>query len=181
MKAKFDLKEFIPLGFLSLVGIASAIQVATTDYIFEPQAYVGLTLLVVCFILFFLNASWYRYSMAFILIIGTFGLIGFSTVNISFGIGILQFHIIPFVALILFSSVYNSRIPAAIHRLLGMDKTEEENLEGFNARKAGFKRTFEKLPDSEIDRRLKTKLVPEAIQALEELKEERNNTLQHQL
>lgn len=181
MQSKGNLKDFIPLGLLSIVGIGSAIQVLFTDYIFEPTAYVGLTLLAVCAVLFFLNLRWYRYAMGFVLIIGTLGLVSFSTVIMSVGIGFLQFHLIPLVVLIVFASIYNSRIPKAVHSLLGTYKTEEEIKELTRSRVDSFKRTFKDLSDSEIDRRLQTKLVPEALQALDELKKERNNTPQQPL
>lgn len=175
MQSKGNLKDFIPLGLLSIVGIGSGIQVLFTDYIFEPTAYVGLTLLAVCVVLFFLNLRWYRYAMGFVLIIGTLGLVSFSTVIMSVGIGFLQFHLIPLVVLIVFASIYNSRIPKAVHSLLRTYKTEEEIKELTRSNVDSFKRTFKDLSDSEIDRRLQTKLVPEALQALDELKKERNN------
>ena len=39
----------------------------------------------------------------------------------------------------------------------------------------GFKKRFENLPDNQIERKLKEDLVPEAIEALKQIKEARKN------
>ena len=51
----------------------------STDYIFGYQQYIGLTLLGVSIILFFVNRRLYKYFYGITLILATVNLIGFTT------------------------------------------------------------------------------------------------------
>ena len=62
--------------------------------------------------------------------------------------------------------------------LLNIELSEEEIKSVQHSRINGFKRRFEKLSDKEIELRLHENLVPTAIEALKQIKRERENILQ---
>ena len=175
MKEK-DYIEFLPLGILTTIGIYSIIEVITTDYLFGIQQHVGLTLLSVSLILFFTNRRIYKYIFGITLLISLINLIGFTTwittINF-FGLSI-QILILPIV--LIFASIYKEEIIPKVHNLVG---NSEKQLEiKSNSQISGFKRRFKKLSDREIESKLNENLVPEAIEALKQIKAERENGTQ---
>jgi hypothetical protein len=167
-----QIKEFLPLGVLSLIGFASIIQVLLTNYIFDYRQYIGLSLLMVCGIFFFTNKKLYRYFLGITLILGTFNLIAFSTYIFAFFLIFFPLQILPFVVFILYLIIYRKRIFGLFFR--SFQKSEEEEKEYYNRKLKRFKEKFAELTDAEIDYRLNQELVPEAKQALIEIKKNRN-------
>lgn len=165
---KNNIKEFIPIGILDIIGIVSIIQVLTTNYIFNYRQYIGLSLLLICTIFFFFNRKIYKYLLAITLIIGLVNIIGFATSTITFGISIVQVQLIPFIVLLIYISIFKQEIKDLIK------KTDADKEINFNIIKDRFKQKFKKLSDKEIETKLSQNLVPEAMLALEEIKNERN-------
>ena len=60
MKKK-DIIKAIPITILTIIALYSIIEVMTTVYIFFAQQYIGLTLLGVSILLFFMNRRIYKY------------------------------------------------------------------------------------------------------------------------
>lgn len=165
---KNDIKEFIPIGILDLIGIVSIIQVLTTNYVFTYRQYIGLSLLLICTLLFFKNRKIYKYLTAMTLIVGLTNIIGFSTSIITVGISIIQVQLIPLIVLFIYVYIFQTEIKKLI------EKPESEQSNNINDKlKERFKQKFEKLSDKEIESRLNQNLVPEAISALEEIQTER--------
>lgn len=168
---KQDLIEFIPLGLLSTFSIFSIIKVLTTDYIFNPHQFVGLTLLGISFLLFFLHRRTYRYLFGITLLLGTFNLIGFTAAitTIKFLSIPIQILIVPI--LLIFTWINKEKIESKLKSLFGA--TEEDLKSEANSKVERFKKKFENLSDEEIERRLNQKLVPEATEALKQIHQQR--------
>ena len=164
---KKDFREFIPIGILDLIGILSIIQVITTDYIFTFREYIGLPLLLVSTIIFFLNRKIYKYLTVMILIVGLTGVISFTAARIYVGISIIEVQLIPLIVLVIFIYIFKGEIRKLIQKTESEKQNNTENL------KNHFKHKFEKLSDKEIESKLTQNLVPEAIQALAEIQIER--------
>ncbi|SFS81411.1 hypothetical protein [Lutibacter maritimus] len=164
---KKDFKEFIPIGILDLIGIFSIFQYFTTNYIFTYRQYIGISLILICTILFFINRTIYKYLLGLVLIAGMISIIGFtSAITTIYGFG-LEFQLQPFLVFVIYLYIYRADLKRVF------EKTESENKINENALKDRFKQKFEKLSDKEIESRLSQKLVPEAIQALTEIQTER--------
>ena len=164
-----QIKEFLPIAILLVIGIASVIQVLTTDYIFTYKQYIGLTLVAVCTALFFINRKFYKLLLGFTLSIGTLNIIGFSTAISTFGLSIVRVQLTSIVVLFVFILVFKEDL----ERLFTKPESETEKQEKFDDLKEVFKRRFKSLSDQDIDEKLGQKLVPEALAALEEIKAER--------
>ncbi|MCB0541220.1 MAG: hypothetical protein H6571_16585 [Lewinellaceae bacterium] len=172
---KEEFIEAIPLIILTIIGIYSIIEVITSEYIFGIQQHVGLTLLGISIILFFANKRIYKYIFGITLLLGLVNLIGFTTSILTmnfFGLPI-QILMIPLIAV--YTWVNKEEIKPKIQNLLG-NSNEQIKLES-NSKINGFKRRFEKLSDNEIESKLNQNLVSEAIEALKQIKKERENVL----
>ncbi len=170
---KRDLIELIPLAIPTIIGLYSIIEVMTTDYVFGIQQHVGLTLLGISIILFFINRRIYKYIFGITLLLGLVNLIGFSTsiTSMSF-LGLpIQLLVLPIIAI--FTWIYKEDIKPKIRGLVG--KSDEQIASNSNAKVNGFKRRFEKLSDKEIEMKLGENIVPEAIEALKQIEKERQN------
>lgn len=166
-KMNKNIKEFIPIGILDLIGIFSIFQYFTTNYIFTYRQYIGISLLLICTILFFLNKTIYKYLLGLVLIAGMISIIGFTpAITTIYGFG-LEFQLQPFLVFMIYLYVYKNDLKRIF------EKTDNESIQNENALKERFKNKFEKLSDKEIENKLSQKLVPEAIQALNEIQLER--------
>ncbi len=170
MKQK-DLIEFIPLGILSLLAIASIFEVVSTTYAFLINQYVGLTLLGFSIVLFFSNRRIYRYIFGITLVLGLFNLIGFTTfittINL-FGL-VIQPLLVPIIPIFIW--INKEKIKPIIRSLAGTN--EEQIINSEQTKINGFKRRFKNLSDNEINSKLQENLIPEAIEALKQIKKER--------
>ena len=170
---KNDFIEAIPLISLILVAVYSIIEVLTTDAIFGTPQYIGLSLLGISSILFFVQRRIYRYVFGSTLLLGLPSLIGFSTSIMGvYFLGIpIQILLLPLI--LLFTWINKDSIKPMIQQLLGNSTEQKQSRR--HAKVNGFKRRFEKLTDQEIESKLKEQLVPEALEALNQLKNERKN------
>ncbi len=91
----------MPLGILTIVGLYAVAKVTTTDHIFEARQHVGLTLLAVSFLMFFLNRKIYTYIFGILLLLGLLSIVGFtvSIVVISFFGVPMQLPLVPIIVL----------------------------------------------------------------------------------
>lgn len=170
--AKRDLIELIPLAIVAIIGLYSLLEVINTDYIFGARQHVGLTLVLVSIILFFVNRRSYKYIFGISLLLGLVSLIGFTTTILTMNfLGLpIQLIILPIIAI--FAWIHKEEIKPIIRGLTG--RSEEQITSESKLKVKGFKRRFEKLSNEELDKRLNEKLVPEAIEALQWIKKERS-------
>ena len=171
---KRNIKEFFPIGILSIIGFGSIIQVLLTNYTFDYRQYIGLSLLLISGIFFFTNRKVYKYFFGITLILGTLNFIAFSTYIIGINLIFIPIQIIPFVVLIIYSIIYINQIIELLVQLT--QKSEKEEQEYYQRKLESFKMKFADLNDFEIDNKLNQDLVPEAKQALNEIKNERRKT-----
>ena len=178
MKTK-EIKEFLPLAILSIIGLVSVLQVLLTDYTFNYRQYIGLSLLMVCGIFFFTDSRLYKYFFGITLILGTLNLIAFSTYIFTFYFIFFPIQILPFIFLVVYLIKYRERISDLYFR--SIQKSEEEEQEYYDRKLKRFKEKFSELSDPEIEDKLNQELVPEAKQALLEIIENRNQETHHNI
>lgn len=166
---KQNIREFFPTLILDIVGVFSVFQVVFTQYIFTFRQYLGLFFLFVVTILFFINRKVYQIFLLFILLIGTIGLISFSTYIITFGFSIFQIQLIPFLTLILYMYIYNVNFKKYFVI------SEDDKKENSQKLREKFKKKFSRLSDKEIEMKLEEDLISEAIEALKSIKNARDN------
>lgn len=164
---KEDLIEFIPIGMLTLISLYSIIKVTTTDYIFNGQQYIGLTLLGVSLILFFTNRRTYKYIFGITILFGLFNLIGFTTSIVTMNFLFIPIQLIIIPILLLFTWINQKQIKPKVQSILGT--SEEQIVAESNSKILGFKKKFKNLSDEEIEKRLNQNLVPEAHEALKQI------------
>ena len=118
MKQNIDIIEFFPIMILGIPGIYSVVEVFSTDYIIGYQQYIGLTLLGVSIILFFVNRRLYKYFYGITLILATVNLIGFTTTirNLIYFFGI-EIQYLPLIVLLIFTVIYRESIKLENKRL----------------------------------------------------------------
>ena len=171
---KRNIKEFLPIGILSIIAIGSIIQILLTNYTFDYRQYIGLSLLLISGILFFTNQKIYRYVFGVTLILGTLNLIAFSTYIIGINFLFIPIQIIPFIVLIIYLILYRKQIVELFFRIIQKDEKEEQ--EYYQKKIDRFKIKFSDLTDREIENKINQDLVPEAKKALIEIKTEREKT-----
>ena len=145
--------EALPLGILTIIGIYSIIEVSTTDYLFDTQQHIGLTLLFVSIFLFIASRKFYKYIFGLTLILGVINVVGFTTSITVISIMGIPFQIIVVPIIALFIWINSDEIMPKIQKLRQVDKNQIRKER--NSQINGFIRRFEKLSDSEIDRNLK--------------------------
>ena len=172
---KQDLIELLPVLILGIPGIYSIAEVFSTDYIFGYQQYIGLTLLGVSIILFFVNRRLYKYFFGITLILATVNLIGFTTTIRTIYFFGIEFQYLPLIVLIIFTIIYRESIQPKIKEWVG--NSEKQLASERRAKINGFKQRFNKLTDDQIEKMQDEELVPEAIEALNQIKNERKNAI----
>ena len=169
---KKDIKEFLPLGFLLVIAIGSLITVFLTSYTIGIKQYIGIGLLSISTILYFTNRKYYKYLLGIILMIASVIPISFSFWTIGITIIIFQLYVIPLIGLFIYLLVFRKPIIHIVFHSVQRDP-EEEKLNYYNKVKR-FKKKFSELNDTEINKKMNQDLVPEAKQALIEIKQDRN-------
>ena len=160
---------------LGIPGIYSVVEVFSTDYIIGYQQYIGLTLLGVSIILFFVNRRLYKYFYGITLILATVNLIGFTTTIRTIYFFGIEIQYLPLIVLLIFTVIYRESIKPKIKEWVG--KSEKQLVSERKAKMNGFKQRFNKLTDDQIEKMLDEELVPEAIEALNQIKNERKNAI----
>ena len=166
---KQNIKEFFPILILDIIGIFSIFQVILKQNIFTIKEYMGIFFLLVVTISFFIERKIYQKILLFVLLLGMFGLISFSTYIITFGFLFIHVYLIPFFILILYMYIYNKDLKKYF------TISENEKKESSLRLEKKFKRKFSKLSDEEIEIKLEENLIPEAIKALKNIKNARAN------
>lgn len=165
------------------VGALSTYSIALfNNYVLFNSDYLGLIGLTVATIFTIIKPNKSLPSVLIILILGLFNLLSFVyffNVVLTFGFsgfvtpGIQLISLVLLVVLLITKKV---EVFGFFQNIF--EQTEEERKQTERNIQNSFIEKFEKLSDNEIDYKLGEGLVPEAIEALKKIKEERKNALQ---
>ena len=180
--SKANRPEIIILTVMWLSSLISYSIALAQGYNLFISDYVGLAGLTLVTVIGLLRPAKMLPGLFFLLILGTLNLASFIYfVNgvFSFGFmgavtpGIQLYSLLLIITLIV---IRKREIKAVYRKYLGT--TEEDKESSKRAQVDAFKRRFQQLSDSEIESKLNQGLVPEAVEALTEIKDERINALQ---
>jgi signal transduction histidine kinase len=166
-------KNFYLLVLLSTVSILSIIVGLLSKWVFSYPFWMGLSLLMVCFILYYQKRNKFKSFFGIILILSILRIIQFVPFRLTVGLGVLPFEVIPTIFFLLFVFLNRSRVLDIIQDWF--TTSDEEKEKNSISKQESFKKDFQILSDIEIEYRLKESLVPEARKALIEIKEERDS------
>jgi len=162
-------QKYFSILILDIISLISSLQIIISkQYIFSTQEYIGIILLLISTILFFIDFKSYKYIYLITLLLGIFGYISFSSFYITFGSSTIRIHLIPLLILIVY--IFIDKINPLDFYTTPTEKEEYS----INLVKT-FERRFKKLSDSEINMKLNENLTSEAIKALINIKNRRNN------
>ena len=167
-----QLKEFLPLGYLLIIMIHTLITINFSDYSIGIKQYIGFSLLGISTILFFVNRKFYKYVIGLSLLIATIIPISFSYITYGLTLIIFQIYLIPLGGLFIYLFVFRKQLTHILFYSNPKDSIEEKRQ--FERKVERFKRNFSELSDVEIEIKMDQELVPEAKQALLEIKQNRN-------
>lgn len=171
---KQDLIEFIPIILLLFFTLEKTLSQLTILNDLSYQYQIGLGMLVCSIVLFFLHKRIYRYVMAFTLVFITISIIDLpKKIDIGISIAVLKIQIIPLAITGVFAWIHKEKVVPTLRQLVG--KSDEILASETRLRVDHFKEKFEHLSNAEIKEKLSENLVPEAKQALKELKEEKSH------
>ncbi len=180
---KLKKTEIAILAILWTLSLTTYSIAILNNYDLFTSDYLGLTgLTIVTSIAYFKPEKLFS-SVLILLLLGLFNLISFAyffNVVMSFGFSESFTPGIQLISLILICilvTVKSENVGEFYQATFG--KSESEKEQSSKIAQVRFKKKFMGLTDSEIENKLKQDLVPEAISALEELKEERKNIIQN--
>lgn len=165
-------KNLILLALLLNVSFISIIARLVLSWTLNYNLWIGLSLLVICLISYFLNIRNFKSFFGIILILGVFNVIQFVSFQFTIQFIFIKFEVIPTIFFLLFLFLNKSRVMDLIQDWF--TTSDEEKEKSSQSKYKSFKREFQNLSDQEIENRLNQVLVPEAKKALIEIKEERN-------
>jgi len=165
-------KNLILLILLSLVSIISIIIGLASNWVFSYNLWIGLCLLIICFILYYQKHKRFKSFFGIILILGVFNVIQFVPFGFRIYFILIPFELIPTFFLLIFIYLNKSRVLDLIQDWF--TTSDEEKEKSSLSKYASFKKDFQNLSDKEIENRLNQALVPEAKKALLEIKKERS-------
>ncbi|OJJ17055.1 hypothetical protein BKI52_30535 [marine bacterium AO1-C] len=178
---KQDIKEFIPSAIIIGLFINALIQIKLYNYLFGPGLFFGYALFVIVLISFFVNRKFYRYSLGFLLIMGSINLITFTpaihvvgfyfkmNIGIKLDIGVQP---ISSVLLLVYYAVYCKQLKVLWSNTA--KNNPKNSQEVANTQVIQFKKTFASKNNQELQTIVDDNdRVPAAIQAAKELLEER--------
>ncbi|MEO9476495.1 MAG: hypothetical protein ABJG41_13215 [Cyclobacteriaceae bacterium] len=152
------------------------------NYDLYASDYLGLAgLTIVTLIVYFKPEKSFQ-SVLILLLLGLFNLLSFAyfiNIIITFGFSFIVTPGIQLISLVLISIlviIKRDKTVEFYREVFGQTEEEKEQLERNTQDR--FKRKFEQLSDKEIESKLQQDLVPEAIAALNEIKEGRKKALQ---
>jgi len=177
--AKLKNTEYIILAILWISLLTTYLIALFNGYNLFVSNYIGLFALTVATVFSLLKPKLVFESILFLLIIGLFNLASylyFFNIVMTFGFsGIVTPGIQLFSLILLCVLVFRERDKSkAIYKKL-FRQTNEDKLQSKIISQNHFKLKFEKLSDKEIENKLKQDLVPEAIFALKQIREERKS------
>jgi len=172
---KLKKTEIIILVILWTMSLTTYSIALLDNYVLFPSNYLGLVGLTLVSLVAYFKPEKSFESVVLLLILGLFNLFSFAY--------FLNFVVTPGIQLIslVFLGVLVVRKREEARELYKetFGRTKEEKVQSKQNSHDRFKRNFEQLSDEEIESKLQQDLVPEAISALTELKEERKNAQQH--
>jgi len=166
-------KNFYLLILISIVSIISIIVGLESNWVFSYKLWIGLCLLIICFIWWFLKVKKFKSFFGIMLILGVLNIIQFVPFGFVIQLGFIKFEAIPTVFLLLFIYLNKSQVLDLIQDWYTI--SDEEKEKSSHSKHESFKKDFKNLSDKEIENRLNQVLVPEARKALIEIKEERDS------
>lgn len=164
--------NFYTLVLLATVSIVSIITGLASKLALSYPFWIGLSLLIICFILQYQKSIKFNSFFGIILILGIFNLIQFVPFRFAIQLGLIKFEIIPTLFFLIFIYLNKSRVLDLIQDWF--TTSDEEKEKNSISKYESFKKNFQDLSDTEIENRLNDVLVPEARKALMEIKEERS-------
>jgi hypothetical protein len=162
-------RNLILASILLIITLISLLLGFYYQWHFEIRFYLGLFALVFTILAYFKIKGIANYLFGFILVLGLFDLIHFVPFSIGINFSILKIHLIPFVFLMIFYLLNRQNINEKIRNF--NEPSDSEELSRENSQIEFFKIKFQNLSETEIDKKLKEDLVPEAIEALKILKD----------
>jgi hypothetical protein len=179
-KVKTEILILVTLWIVSLTTYSIALM---NDYVLYTSDYLGLIGLIVVSTISFFRPEKLLGSILILLILGLLNILSFAyfiNLVMTFNITLFVTPGIQFISLgllIILIIKKPQRFIEYYRETFGYSEQEREEIK--QLAKERFKERFEKLSDEQIEINLKEKLVPEAIAALNEIKEERQNKKTH--
>jgi hypothetical protein len=177
--------EFIILIILWIGSLTTYSVALLNNYNLFTSDYFGLVGLTIVTAISIYKPEKAISSVLTLLLLGLFNLLSFVyffNIVLTFGFSIIVTPGIQLISLALLSAlviIKREKVSEIYRTTFG--QTEEEKEQAKRGAQNRFKMKFDKLTDKEIDSKLEQGLVPEAMEALKEIKEERNNALQHDI
>ena len=163
-----EILQLLPLLILERICAFTVWEVVKQDYLLYVQSLMGLILVSLSILVYFIHKRTSLYLQGITLIAGTFNIVAFTT-----SIHWITFIVVPIQPvslglLLFFIFVHRKSIKPKLQSIAGLKPPDSE---ASRARKIEeFKRKFQSLSDEEIERKLQAGLLPEAIEALEQIK-----------
>ena len=173
----FKKTEYIILTILWIGSITTYSIALADNYILYTSDYLGLIGLTIVSFISYLKPEKALASVVVLLILGSFNLLSFVyfiNIVMTFGFSILVtpgIQLISITLLTVLTIKKRDKVSELYRSTFGLTKEEIDQTK--LSAKNKFKGRFEKLTDKEIDLKLEQDLVPEAIEALAEIKKER--------
>ena len=180
---KLKKTEIIILAILWTMSLSTYAIALLNNYNLFTSDYLGLVGLTVVTLVAYFKPEKSFQSVLILLSLGLFNLLSFAyffNIVMTFGFSVLVtpgIQLISFVFLSILIVRKRDEVGELYRATFG--QTEEEKEQTTQNSQNRFKRKFEQLSDKDIENKLQQDLVPEAISALNEIKEERKNALQH--
>ena len=182
---KLKKTEIIILAILWAMSLTTYSIALLNNYNIFPSDYLGLAGLTIVTLIAYFRPEKSLRSVLILLLLGLFNLLSFAyffNIVMSFGISVFVTPGIQLISLIMLSILVIKKRQKVIDFYLEIfGETEEEKQQSRLRFQKQFKIKFEQLSDKEIENKLQQGLVPEAIAALNEIKEERRNAPQQNI
>lgn len=133
-------KNLILLILLSLVSIISIIVGLGSNWSFGYNLWIGLCLLIICFILYFQKLKKFKFFFGIMLILGVFNLIQFAPFRFAIQLGLIKFEVIPTIFLLIFIFLNRNRVIDLIQDWF--TTSDEEKEKSSLSKYASFKKIF---------------------------------------
>ena len=179
---KFKKTEIIILAILWVMSLITFSIALLNNYVLYTSDYVGMIGLAIVTSIAYFKPEKSLQSVLILLFLGLFNLLSFAYFfNIVLTIGFSELvtpeiQLISFVFLIILIVRKRDEIGQLYRSTFVPSEEEKEKIRQSSQNQ--FKRKFEQLSDKDIENKLQQDLVPEAISALNQIKEERKNVLQ---
>ena len=170
MEKHFTLNHILLLILIALCGHAT-FQLNTTPFGFSLKQYIGIILVAITSILALINKKWFIYMLGITLFCGAVTVAAFSIYVTTQTIGVneigVRFQPLPAILLVAYLIINTSNlIPNAPKQKIASSEEIASNRE---SRINNFEEKFKDLSQFEIQKRLKSKLVSEAREALKRI------------